>query len=53
MDEIDSLTVIQRLLEVTPQHVGLTPAEVGLVPVLLLLLLLLLLLSRTCSRSPG
>ena len=31
MDQMDSLTVVQRFLEVTAQHVGLTTADVGLV----------------------
>ena len=31
MNQIDSLTLIQRFLEVTAQHVGLTPPDVGLV----------------------
>ena len=31
MDQIDSFTVVERFLEVATQHVGLTPADIGLV----------------------
>ena len=31
MDQIDSFTVVERFLEVTTQHVGLAPADVGVV----------------------
>ena len=31
MDQIDSLTVVERFLEVAAQHVGLAPADKGLV----------------------
>ena len=36
MDQIDSFTVVQRFLEVTTQHVGLTPPDVGLVSTVVL-----------------
>ena len=36
MDQIDSFTVVERFLEVTTQHVGLAPPDVGLLSTIVL-----------------
>ena len=36
MDQIDSFTVVERFLEVSTQHVGLAPPDVGLLSTIVL-----------------